>query len=82
MFDIWGCLCLRRCCHLVIRLMVRKNVEGQLSNTTQENPFFIVKCLRPKAHNAIFSHLDLQLTNQLEPVEGSTYKTRVKGLKE
>ena len=40
--------------------------------------FFIVRCLRPEAYYAIFSHLDLQLTNQLEPVEGSTYKTGVK----
>ena len=30
----------------------------------------------------IFSHLDLQLTNQLEPVEESTHKTCVKGLRE
>ena len=47
-----------------------------------ENHFFIERCLRLDADYAIFSHLDLQLTNQLEPVEGSTYKTGVKELKE
>ena len=44
--------------------------------------FFIVRCLRPETHNAIFTYLDLQLTNQLDPVEGSTYKTGDKGLSE
>ena len=31
-------------------------------------------------HNAIFSHLNLQLTNQLESFEGSTDKKRGKRL--
>ena len=44
--------------------------------------FFILRCLRPEAHYAIFSHLELQLTNQLEPVEEFTDKTGVKGLSE
>ena len=41
--------------------------------------FFILRCLRLEAYFAIFSHLDIQLTNQLEPVEESTNKTKVKG---
>ena len=36
--------------------------------------FFIVRFLRQEACYAIFSHLDLQLIKQLEPVEGSSFK--------
>ena len=35
-----------------------------------------------KTRGMLFAHLDLQLTSQLEPVEGSTYKAGVKGLSE
>ena len=40
---------------------------------------FSLRCLRLEACYAIFCHLDLQMTNQLQAVEGSTYKTGVKG---
>ena len=44
--------------------------------------FFMVRGLRLRGMLCNISHLDLQLTNQLDPVEGSTYKTGVKGLGE
>ena len=44
--------------------------------------FFIIRCLRSEAYYATISHLDLKLTNQLEAVKGSTYKTGAEGLSE
>ena len=38
---------------------------------------FIVRCLRPEACYAIFARLDLQVINQLEPLEGSSNKTGI-----
>ena len=43
---------------------------------------FIARCVRPEAYYVIFSHSNLRLTNQLEPVEGSTNKTGLEGLSE
>ena len=52
----------------------------KLKSTNAITDFYIVKCFRPEVHYANFSLLELQLTNQVESVEGATYKIGVKEL--